>query len=844
MITFPPLLRALARLALSLLLATGLVQTAQGEIVVGSAPSQDFTLHAEILRDDSGALDVDAVAKLSSGFHPAGPGDLQRHYDMHPYWLRATLRNGSDEKIERWLAVGHPRLESATLFQKGPNGWTGTESGLQVPLQHKPVATIGVIFPLHMAAGESREILLRLRSRTVLDLNASLWQPMALMQQNERRQLLIIAGFGGSLVIALISLAIYARLRERSYLYFCLLHLSAGLAELGREGLWERYLWPPEWALPLQAHTLATVIALLCLILIQRHFLELSKSYRGWDFAFVAIAASTVALTPLSYIRYDIWTSTMSVVFAATCILVLAVSAVSWRTGKTTAGYMALAYGIFWIVEGLREINNLGLVDFPLAKIISVNWALLVAAPMFFLALTEKSRKLHAQLLQSQHASQTKSNFLARVSHELHAPLNTIIGYARMLRRGSARLPLHEGTSDIERNGLRLLGMIDELLDQSRLESGQLRLQPQPLALTPWLCEMERAGKIQAEGAGNGFTLTCQGEFPAAVLLDGARLCQVVDNLVSNANRYTHQGRIELSIKASAAAQAGRVHLAFSVNDTGLGVESTDLKKIFEPFYQVQKTHNSGERRRAGIGLGLSITRDLVTLMGGELKVLSKPGEGSSFSFGLDCPLAVVPAGPLELAPLNPVCAPGLRVLLADDDPQALQLLEDTLDSLGCSVYSVSSGTDAIALLGHDARRWDLVMTDQVMADADGWAVLAFARQQCPGLPVVLVSGMLQQHPAHLPAELQFDAFLDKPVLLPELAAVLATLRPAQPPLARPDAEHLNSLLGLVRLGEVSAIEDWCAALQLSQVELSDYAQQVLKAAQQLDFAELELLTR
>lgn len=134
MFIFPALLRTLVHLAL--LLATGLAQAANGPILIGNEPSQDFTSHAEILPGASDSLVVQAVAKLSASFNPIGPAELQRRYDTRPYWLRAALRNANanTDKIERWLVVGHPRLESATLFQKGPDGWIGVESGLRQQL--------------------------------------------------------------------------------------------------------------------------------------------------------------------------------------------------------------------------------------------------------------------------------------------------------------------------------------------------------------------------------------------------------------------------------------------------------------------------------------------------------------------------------------------------------------------------------------------------------------------------------------------------------------------------------------------------------------------------------------
>ncbi len=461
----------LLRAAFALLLAIGTSQSATLPIDVSYEPSLELSGLAEIFVDESGVLDAQAVAALTHQFRAVTPNDLKRRYDSRVFWLRATLHNASGEKIERWLSVGHARIKSVTLFQRDDQGWRGVETGLQVPLKNKPVNATGLLLPLTLQGGESRQILLRVQSRTVLDLNSRLWQPVAFLQADDRRQLMVAAGAGGSLIVAFISLSVFTRLRQRTYLYFSLLHLSTMLMEVGREGLWERYLWPATLAFPIHLHVVVGTTAAVVLILIQRDFLDLRVTYPRWERVFLGFVSLTLAISLISAFSYGMWNEVWSRALLLLVVVSLWVAVMAWRQGSKTAGYLALGYSVAWVVEGLRAASNLGLLHLPFTYYTNLTWALLVAAPMFFLALSEQSRRLHAQLEQSKLSNRAKSDFLARVSHELHAPLNTIIGYARMLRRGSVRLSLQEGTSDIERNGLRLLAMIDELLDQSRLDS-------------------------------------------------------------------------------------------------------------------------------------------------------------------------------------------------------------------------------------------------------------------------------------------------------------------------------------------------------------------------------------
>jgi len=845
------LLRVLGCLAL---LVGGVAHAASAMIVLDTAPSQDFSANAEVLIEDTGALSAVDVAALDDRFRPVQGADLHRRYDARVFWLRATLHNPGHESTLRWLAVGHPRLEAVTLYQLFAGKWVGVGSGLQVALQNKPTDAVGVVLPMTLAAGESRTVLLRVHSRTALDLNARLWQPTAYLQADDKRQLMIAAGAGGSLIVAFISLTVFAQLRQSTYLYFSLLHLFTSLLELGREGLWERFLWPTNLPLPIQAHIVAGIIGILSLMLVQREFLAMKTAFPRWDKLFFAFALAILVAGPMSAVNYPWAIQLIATGLIAVSVASLAIAMIAWRRGSKTAGYLVLGYSITWVLEGLRDISTLGIVNIPFTSQISLTWALLLAAPMFFLALGEHTRTLRMQLRKSDALSRAKSDFLAQVSHELHSPLNTIIGYARLLRRGSARLPLQEGTADIERNGVRLLAMIDELLDQSRLEAGQLSLRPQPLALSIWLAEVERAGRVAGEAAGNTFALTRHGELPAGVQVDAPRLRQILDNLVSNANRHTRQGHVELRCAARKADATDQVMLQFWVKDSGEGIEPEDLQHVFEPFFQGK--HGADKAARKGMGLGLAIAYRLVTLMGGKLGVESLPGVGSTFSFGIPCPTVEAPevleaaevaeAAMATSTPGVPLYSskPTLRVLLVDDDPAALNTLADAAEFLSCAVDSVASGNQAVAALARDPQRWDLVITDQVMDDGDGWHVLQYVRAHRAGLPVVLVSGINPHRPAGLPAQIAFDAFLSKPVEPSKLAHVLVSVVPKLQPPTKPDAARLADLLRLVRLGEISDMEDWCVALETEVPACAAYAQQVRQAARQLDFVQLEALAR
>ncbi|MBV5336872.1 MAG: HAMP domain-containing histidine kinase, partial [Deltaproteobacteria bacterium] len=287
---------------------------------------------------------------------------------------------------------------------------------------------------------------------------------------------------------------------------------------------------------------------------------------------------------------------------------------VGWK--GQSARFLALAYGVLWVNETARQLTNLKVLSVSISFQLSISWALILASPLMIMALAARTRQLSSQLMLTQQTNQAKNEFIARISHELRTPLNTIIGYARMLGRNSPRLSLKDGINDIEQNAQRLLGMIDELLDQSRIETGRLRLTPHSLVFSTWLYELERAATQQSEAAGNVFR---------------------IDNLLANANQHTNGGNIELRVEATPLNTENHLRLNFRVKDDGSGIAAEDQVHVFEPFFQ-GKPSEAHKSHLFGMGLGLSIAYDLVRLMGGELSVRSKPGAGSSFEFWIECP--------------------------------------------------------------------------------------------------------------------------------------------------------------------------------------------------------------
>lgn len=803
----------------------------------------------EVFRDGAGVLKVGEVAERPSAFRPITRAELAPGFDRGVYWLRLNLHNPGPVALTRWLAVGHPRLQSVVLFKRDAAGWHSENAGTAVPLAYRAIPSARAVFPLHLPAGETSQFLVRVRSITALDMDTTLWEPTAYLDAEARSQITIFLALGGALLAFSLALFVFALLREPPYLYFALLQGFAAILEMARNGLLQQYLWPPELPFPPLTIPVAAAGTALSLLFFMRRFVALERWPRAWSILYKVLATAVILTAAGCAFDYGLWIRFLSLVGLASLLVFMVTALKAWRQGLRTARFLVFSFSFFWLSEGLRQLSNQGLFILPEAMNFSLSWSLLVMTPLILLALTARTAELRVELAESRQRHEAKSAFLARVSHELRAPLNTIIGFARMLRRNPSRLSLNDGTEGIEKSGLRLLGLIDELLDEASLQSGRLGLAPQPLRMGQWLDNLTRAATLTASESGNEFICERRG-IPELVMADGARLQQVLDNLIGNANRHTRNGKLYLRCEARPTANPGdAVRVDFSLTDSGEGIPPEDLERVFEPFVQIHPSA-AGEKRRSGIGLGLPIARELVRLMGGEIAVASTAGKGSTFSFSLCFPLAeATPASFAEFAPASFHEAPGaagMRVLVVDDDPYVAVLLSNLLGEAGYLARAVASGNEAAALLD-GGEPWDAVLTDQDMPHGDGWFVLRCARTSHPELPVILFSATAPSRPGDIPGTMDFDAVLLKPSKPEEILAVLAGLTTGVAPLSRspggemkwPDQARLEELAGLVRGGEITGIEEWCERLDAACPECSAFTGRVRKALLQLDFPAL-----
>ncbi|MED5387623.1 MAG: ATP-binding protein [Pseudomonadota bacterium] len=373
-------------------------------------------------------------------------------------------------------------------------------------------------------------------------------------------------------------------------------------------------------------------------------------------------------------------------------------------------------------------------------------------------------------------ASQAKSQFLANISHEIRTPMTAILGYTELLRDGSlSHADQSRYLTIIQHNGDALLALINDVLDLSRIEAGQLHKEERLFSVSELLDEVVDSLTLRAGEKGIGLELKYQSAMPPTVTGDAFRLRQILINLIGNAVKFTEQGRVRVSAVWSETDQ----QLQVAVQDTGIGISETELQKIFQPFSQADASHS---RRYTGTGLGLSIARQLARSQGGDITVSSELHRGSEFVLSLPLTEACEVDARVEAdsAPALAGTTMALRgrALLVEDNGVNRLFVRKVLEKAGMQVVEAEDGREACRRYAEDA--FDLVVLDMQMPVMDGYQTARALRDRGFERPILALTANVLAVDRQRCMDAGCDAFLGKPIRVKQLLTICAGLL-AQP---------------------------------------------------------------
>jgi signal transduction histidine kinase/CheY-like chemotaxis protein len=383
----------------------------------------------------------------------------------------------------------------------------------------------------------------------------------------------------------------------------------------------------------------------------------------------------------------------------------------------------------------------------------------------------EALRSARASEAAAQAAARARGAFLANMSHEIRTPMNGVLGMLELALADEPKLSQRRTLETALRSGQSLLALINDVLDASKIDAGQLTLEAIDFPLRSMLDEVAALFRPLAAQKQLELTLEVAGDVPAGVRGDPTRLRQVLSNLLGNAVKFTERGAVKLRVE-----RAGD-QVRFEVHDTGIGIPRERQAAVFNAFTQADE---STTRRYGGTGLGLSISSRLVGMMGGRLALESEPGRGSTFTFSLTLPEVALTPNAVEPAPRP--SGHRLSVLAAEDNPINQQVLRRMLERLGHELVLVSNGVEALTLA--TARPFDVALFDVHMPELDGLDLTRAIRgREPPGqrLPILALTASAMPSDVQACRDAGMDDVLAKPYALADLDRKLKALTGREP---------------------------------------------------------------
>ena len=467
--------------------------------------------------------------------------------------------------------------------------------------------------------------------------------------------------------------------------------------------------------------------------------------------------------------------------------------------------------------------------------------------------LEQTTKELGDMAIEADAANSAKSAFLSNMSHEIRTPINAILGMNEMILRESTEEDILGYARNIRIAGMSLLSIISDILDFSKIEAGKMDLDPRNYELTSLVSDLVNLIWIRAEEKGLTLNVKVDPSIPHYLYGDEMRIKQIITNLLTNAVKYTEHGSVLLTVSHEKVSDS-EIDLHVSVEDTGYGIKTEDINRLFNAFDRIDKER---ARKIEGTGLGLNITQQLLALMGSRLEVQSVYGEGSTFSFTLRQHVVEWEAvGADSAAPHGErrrrnrsedrFVAPEARILVVDDAPMNLSVISGLLKRTHIRIDVASSGQEGIDKFGH--APYDLVFLDHRMPGMDGVETLQEMTRLFPDkvarTPIISLTANAINGAREYYMRAGFDDYLTKPVMADELEKTLLRHLPPEKVVresgdgnSEPEPEHLPEWLLSIRSLEVEKGLNHCGGMQAYLEALKIFAESIPKRSQEIERA-------
>lgn len=771
----------------------------------------------EFAADPEATFDSEVSPEIPASnlvFTPSTKDTPALGFTKNAYWARLSLRNNSSNK-EWYLAISPASLDRVDLYVLKNDQWQVRRSGRIYPFSHREVPDRNFVFPIEIPANGEITVYFRFATATTLLIDANLYQFQGFLQERYLSQL-VIGFLYGILVFALIyNFFLFISLKDRSYLYFVMfiatfiLHLLV-LDGSGMQYLWQNAVWLNRFLQPISIFLVVGTSASFTMAFLKTH-LTLPKMHQWLSFLrFFSI--TMVALSTFLPYRILLQVQNSLVLVAFTSYIVIGV--IAMRRKIYIARLFLLAWSIFLLTIVMFLLNDIfAVLPLQISFMKVYRFSFIITPVLLSIALADRinqfqnekirdqqeklclNEELNASLEKSRDelekivtertidlqkakesaeiANLAKSEFLANMSHELRTPLNAILGFTQLFQMDTSMDDTQqEELGYMASSGKHLLELINSVLDLSAIESGNIVLQEREFLLMSLLLDLQENFKFKVANKGLTLKIIIAENLPERILGDEIKLRQILINLINNAIKFTEKGSI--TVKATCHDFYNNMcHLSFAVEDTGVGISSQNLKKLFTPFFQTEES-----RKQEGTGLGLTISQRLANAMGGEITVQSTLEVGTTFTLQ-SLPFQVIEsnsgegmADETELVLQSNISS--LRILLAEDKSFNRKVILSMLTKLGYKADIAINGREVLEFLQKSS--YDVILMDIRMPEMDGIEATRIIRdneaiRNRPVIIAVTASALKEDRDRYF--SIGIDDYISKPIQLNELNRVL-----------------------------------------------------------------------
>lgn len=625
--------------------------------------------YMQVYEDHEGSA---SIAQVSAGafakrFHAHHDEVLNAGYSTSVFWLRVDLAYAATPSPapRQWLLeLAYPPLDHLELYLSDAQGTyrLAQRTGDALPYASRQIRQNNYLFELPLRPGQATTAYLRLQSEGSIQAPLTLWSAQAYLEDQPTRLYVLGMIYGVLLVMLVYNLFLYLSVRDVSYLYYILYIASFGLYQVSVNGAGIAYFWPdsPWWANAATPFFIGAAGLFGCQF--ARHFLQLGNLSRGLDRLLKGLMAGGALVMVLAVtLRYGVALRMATLLALLFTVSIFSAGLYAWWRGLRVARWFIIAWTAF-LVGGL--VNTLMVLGYLPNLFITMYASQLGAALEVALlslaladrinslreqqaqALRETGRTLEQMNLQLARSNRLKDEFLATVTHELRTPMNGVIGSLELLHT----LPMSAEQAQYHRTATGsaqdMMAMVDDILILTELQAGRLRNHGMAFSLRRLLQELRAGYASQALAKGLYLSLDIPADLPDSLVGDAQKLARCLACLVDNGLKFTHQGGVTVQARGRRTGPDS-LALSLTVSDSGIGFDDLDQAVLYQRFFQVD---GSMTRRYGGLGIGLSICRQLSELIGATLSHESTQGLGSRFELTLPLAVAQVQAPPARAA--------------------------------------------------------------------------------------------------------------------------------------------------------------------------------------------------